>query len=144
MMNELDNIKDTNDILLDLIDNEIGRLSENLSSLGDLEKSAVKILKDSIDNNSATLDQVLKTIDVLNRSVNRSMNVMNSQNSPLQLMIDARQQTVNNMIISTDSQSGSTNIDLDLNSRKKLRKLLSALNDFNDLEGDNNERDENS
>lgn len=133
--------KSVEEIIDELAQFEVRRMSNNINFLNDVEtnlKSQVKIL---METGAINIDTLMDVMDAFGKSVDRSNKILKDKSSPLlNVLIDNRTQVNGENVVINDSDEIQVD-QLSQSSRKKLTNLLTALlaSKEEDEEEENNE-----
>lgn len=119
--------KNLSDVIDNLASDEVRRLKKTLSYIDIVEENLMMQVLERINDGTLDMLTAQKILDTLNKSANRSNNIINDKNSSLvQILVDARNQEIvqNNVTVENNNDK----IDnIPISSRKKLTKLLDVL-----------------
>lgn len=122
--------KSLSQVVGELVDSEVKRMSGNLLFLNELENSLKLEIKSRIDSGTIDMDTLFDAMDAFGKSIDRSDRIIKQKNSPLvNILIDNRKQVQNNEVNINSEEEDSEVLpnSLDGRSRKKLTSLISAL-----------------
>ena len=116
------------DVIDGLVTDEVRRMKKNLKFIDSLEDELKRQVQERIDIGALDLGTLQKVIATMNKSIERSNNVIQDKKSNLtQVLIDARTQNLNmpdnNALDKTPNETEA----LSLSSRKRLRAFIEAL-----------------
>lgn len=125
VLDENDVKKNISQALLGMANDESSRVRSNLNSLSALENKVLEMMIEKVQNGDVSTYEMMKLINIMNTSVNRSVNVMKMAMDLGEMMSVVINNTYN-------TQNNTVNVaeisNLDKDSRERIRKFLSAAN----------------
>lgn len=124
-------VADITDVIDGLVTDEVRRLKKNLNFIDTLEDELKRQVQQRIDYEMLDLSTLQKVIATMNKSVERSNNLIQDKKSNLtQILIDAHTENIN--IPETSEDKVDDTPQLSLASRKRLRAFIEALSSTGD------------
>lgn len=123
VLDENDVKKNISQALLGMANDESSRVRSNLNSLSALENKVLEMMIEKVQSGDVSTYEMMKLINIMNTSVNRSVNVMKMAmdlGEMMSVVINNTYNTQNNTVNVTETSN------LDKDSREKIRKFLSA------------------
>lgn len=125
VLDENDVKKNISQALLGMANDESSRVRSNLNSLSALENKVLEMMIEKVQSGDVSTYEMMKLINIMNTSVNRSVNVMKMAMDLGEMMSVVINNTYN-------TQNNTVNVaeisNLDKDSRERIRKFLSAAN----------------
>lgn len=125
VLDENDVKKNISQALLGIANDESSRVRSNLNSLSALENKVLEMMIEKVQSGDVSTYEMMKLINIMNTSVNRSVNVMKMAMDLGEMMSVVINNTYN-------TQNNTVNVaeisNLDKDSRERIRKFLSAAN----------------
>ena len=120
--------KPLSQVVEDLVDSEVKRMSGNLDFLNKVEGVLKTEIKSRIDSGTIDMDTLFDAMDAFGKSVDRSDRIIKQKNSPLvNILIDNRKNVQGNEVNVGVDEDSKLDESLDGRSRKRLTSLISAL-----------------